>query len=919
MSEIKIIYKGKREILQYQPNEKLEKIFQRFKIKINFENKEELVYLYEGKKIEDKDIFISELTSNKDITILAYDINNIPTNIKKLVKSDYVICPNCKESAILEEKDYKFNIYGCENKHITKNILINQFNKLQEIDYSKIICQKCEQKRSESFNNDFNYCCECKISLCPLCKCTHDNNHNLINYNDIWYKCNIHNEKYYCYCNKCRRNICMKCENNHKEHKLIYYGKLIIEDNKIKRFMEEIKKEIELFNNDIKEIINKYNKIIEYMEEYYNVIDGVIKNYINNKNINYQILININNIVNNNNIFNDIKRINKNRNKYYDLFIIYNKIYNDKRNNKNDINKRNNDNKNSSINNKNNHISNKNNDNRNSCINNKNNHISNKNNDNKNSCINNENNDKINKNNDTNNKINDANNKKNVSSNKNNDKNNINNNENIIIYKINENEDKIKIFGKEFVDKNKSTIKIEIEANEYELMEYYKLNKNSNKNLEIKIKEIENIIDMSYMFFKCSSLSNINNISKWSSNNVTDMSYMFYGCSSLSSLPDISKWNTNNVTNMSYMFFGCSSLSSLPDISKWNTCNVINMSYIFDGCSSLSNLPDISKWNTDNVTNMTGMFSECSSLSNLPDISKWNTYKVTSMTGMFYGCSKLTNIPDISKWNISNISDMSSMFDGCLLLSNLPDISKWRINNASDMKYLTYGCYSENEIIINIDNNEKVINLDDLFIIENKINDIISTFNNKNNIHDLEVCNECIELINSYSKSSLKGMISAFFKDEIKLIINSSINLFIFFICILYHLSNNNIIIYDDLFATINNILNLLKINLALYSKKIQLYYEMKLGKTNFKYFKSFNNFLNKLNISEIVKEDDIVDIIEKNCVLITNDMKTIINYYSMNLDFYDFFVEIFNNLSFLKETDLLLYFDIQIKKLSIS
>ena len=27
------------------------------------------------------------------------------------------------------------------------------------------------------------------------------------------------------------------------------------------------------------------------------------------------------------------------------------------------------------------------------------------------------------------------------------------------------------------------------------------------------------------------------------------MSYMFYGCSSLNSLPDISKWDTKNVTD----------------------------------------------------------------------------------------------------------------------------------------------------------------------------------------------------------------------------------------------------------------------------------------------------------------------------------------------------------------------------------
>ena len=48
------------------------------------------------------------------------------------------------------------------------------------------------------------------------------------------------------------------------------------------------------------------------------------------------------------------------------------------------------------------------------------------------------------------------------------------------------------------------------------------------------------------------------------------MSYLFFGCSSLKSLPDISKWNINNVTDMHALFTKCSSLSSLPDISKWN-------------------------------------------------------------------------------------------------------------------------------------------------------------------------------------------------------------------------------------------------------------------------------------------------------------------------------------------------------------
>ena len=49
---------------------------------------------------------------------------------------------------------------------------------------------------------------------------------------------------------------------------------------------------------------------------------------------------------------------------------------------------------------------------------------------------------------------------------------------------------------------------------------------------------------------------------------IKDMSYMFYKCSSLTSLPDISKWNTNNVTNMCYMFYKCSSFLNIPEKFK---------------------------------------------------------------------------------------------------------------------------------------------------------------------------------------------------------------------------------------------------------------------------------------------------------------------------------------------------------------
>jgi len=231
-----------------------------------------------------------------------------------------------------------------------------------------------------------------------------------------------------------------------------------------------------------------------------------------------------------------------------------------------------------------------------------------------------------------------------------------------IIYDIKKNDKYINIFGHDFVKNNKNKCKILVDNKEYEITEKYYVNNNINNNLDVKLKGINYVTDMSYMFYRCSALSSLPDISKWNTNNVTGMSYMFCGCSALPSLPDISKWNTNNVTDMSNMFGYCLSLSYLPDISNWNTNNVTDMSYMFYGCSSLLSLPDISKWNTSNVTNMSGMFCRCSSLSSLPDISKWNTNKVKDMNDMFSECSSLSFLFDFSK--IYKTKSLLTLFDG---------------------------------------------------------------------------------------------------------------------------------------------------------------------------------------------------------------------------------------------------------------
>ena len=59
---------------------------------------------------------------------------------------------------------------------------------------------------------------------------------------------------------------------------------------------------------------------------------------------------------------------------------------------------------------------------------------------------------------------------------------------------------------------------------------------------------------------------------------IPNMIYMFYKCSSLKEL-NLSKFNTNNVTNMFYMFGECSALEEL-NLLNFNNTNVTNMNYI---------------------------------------------------------------------------------------------------------------------------------------------------------------------------------------------------------------------------------------------------------------------------------------------------------------------------------------------------
>ena len=561
MAKAIFIFDGITTIIQCRNEEKMEDICQKFVKEIGVDINT-IYFIYGGTKISNHLTFNEQANpldkKRNEMNILVYQSRKtVILNEDNLMKiSKRIICPLCLENCRIKFQNYKLLLYGCKNGHETNDILLDEFENTQKINELKIICDNCKNiNKFKAFNRQFYKCLTCKQNLCPLCKSIHSKEHFIIDYEEKDYLCEIHNEIYISYCNKCNINLCMHCEKNHQDHKIINYKNIKINKEEIKQNLSQFRTKIDIFNNKIKDIINILNKIIDNIEIFYKINFDILNNYTL-ENYNYQILQNINDIKNNIKI-EDINKIINNKDINYQfkyLVNIFSKIT-------------------GKI-------------------------ISNSNSD--------ENNNEV-KNNITENKIN-------ILKEKKQDNKIIEfKGEAIIRYKINKNADNIvKIFGYDFIKNNIKNCIIINEKNSYKLCEYFDIsNYPQNKDiLEIKLKGINNIIDMSFMFADCEKLLSLSDISDWDSSKVNNMSFMFYNCSLLNSLPDISKWNTSNVTNMKCMFYNCSNLKSISSLSNWNINNVKNMSYMFYNCSSLSSLPDISKWNTKKI-DMSEMFSYC--------------------------------------------------------------------------------------------------------------------------------------------------------------------------------------------------------------------------------------------------------------------------------------------------------------------
>ena len=137
--------------------------------------------IYHG-KIIDPDFNLEDIINEDDKKLKILRISLIEKNkMRKKIKSKDIICPRCGESIFMNIRDYKINLFDCINKHKINNLLLNEFEKTQNIDLSKIICNICKKAKDEMIYYDTFYrCLTCKINLCSSCKLNHISNHMII-------------------------------------------------------------------------------------------------------------------------------------------------------------------------------------------------------------------------------------------------------------------------------------------------------------------------------------------------------------------------------------------------------------------------------------------------------------------------------------------------------------------------------------------------------------------------------------------------------------------------------------------------------------------------------------------------------------------------------------------------------------------
>ena len=640
MVQIEFILNSVPTIIQCNEDDTMQSIVQKFCNKIQ-RNISDLFCLYNGGPIDLNATFMSQASKsdkeNKKMKILVQALTDTSVPAQKvLTKSKDIICPTCGELCFFHLQDHKITLHGCKQGHADENISLNDIENTQMIDESTIVCQNClTVDKAKAYQNQFFYCVTCRMNLCPMCKQNHTTEHVIIDYAKVNLICLKHSGNFESYCEKCNLNLCLNCEKEHSDHKdnVIYFRDVFPKHEVVNGQLAELRDKIDGMKFKMNQIIEMFNKVMLEMELYYKFNDEIIQRYNQNINRNYQLLKNVNEIINYNSKLLGEMSIFKSDN-FMNMIRIstdfFTKICKPKEANysQNEI------------------IS----------------LYQLKRGDIRVQIFGHE---------------------------------FIKNNKyNFDLYLGKQKYDLRDEFT--FPEPKKADEMLEIRIVSKSMITSMRgmfFGCSSLISISPKSKwNTSNVTDMSFMFCGCHNLKELPDFSTWNTSCVCDMSYMFRECEKIEKINNLDNFDTSKVTSLSNLFYGCRNLSSLDGIQEWSINKIIDMSHLFYDCVKLKTIPDISGWKINNLSDMSFLFNNCNNLTQLPDISLWDTRTVNDIKNLFYNCASLKKLPDISKWNINNVFSLRCLFYNCKSLSSLPKIEKWNTDNVNDMSFMFYGC-----------------------------------------------------------------------------------------------------------------------------------------------------------------------------------------------------------------------------------
>lgn len=283
--DVEFILDGEKRVISYlcERNDYIDSILRRYGKQIKRSMKE-LSFEYNGSLIPiNTELTLGHINMDDDLIrfFVTFKGNNNICN--SFVKSQYVICPECKENCLININSYKVSLSNCRNEHIVNNLSINEFIYTQYIDESLTLCDECKTSKAIAYNNNF-FICSCGLVLCPTCQMDHRKiKHIIYNYEKKNYWCIEHNEKFTSYCLDCKYDLCLKCELRHNlKHKIIEFKDILPNKHflgKVKSTQSKFREYIDQMQEEINKIVRTLHSFLDSLNAYYQINEEIVNNY----------------------------------------------------------------------------------------------------------------------------------------------------------------------------------------------------------------------------------------------------------------------------------------------------------------------------------------------------------------------------------------------------------------------------------------------------------------------------------------------------------------------------------------------------------------------------------------------------------------------------------------------------------------